>query len=243
MDRMFAIASAVVADAIRKKVVWVVVVFAALLALAIPALPSYGVGVIAGVFREVTISLMFAATFVVALALAALRIPAEVERRTVFNVLSRDVRRWQYVVGSWLGIFVVIGASLAAFTGIAVLVGALVYGKVMVVLFAAGLAVLYEMGIIAAFTVMMSTRVGAVTSIVGAIAFTFVGHSIQALVAPSLERLPWYIPSLEVFNVIDPVSYGSGFSLGYGLAITASFVAWIALLLLGASALFERRDL
>ncbi len=37
---------AVVADAIRRKVLWIVVVFSAVLALAIPTLPSYGVGVV-----------------------------------------------------------------------------------------------------------------------------------------------------------------------------------------------------
>ena len=43
-------------------------------------------------------------------------IPAEVERRTVFNVISQGVRRWQYVVGTWLGMFVVLGVVMAAFT-------------------------------------------------------------------------------------------------------------------------------
>ena len=110
---MFAIAAAVVADAIRRKVVWVVLVFAVFLGLSIPALPSYGVGVAASVFREVAIALTYVAALVVALALSATRIPVEVERRTVFNVISRDVRRWQYVAGSWLGMFLVLGGVIA----------------------------------------------------------------------------------------------------------------------------------
>ncbi len=105
--------SSVVADAIRRKVVWVVLVFAVFLGLSIPALPSYGVGVAASVFREVAIALTYIAAIVVALALSATRIPVEVERRTVFNVISRDVRRWQYVAGSWLGMFVVLGGVIA----------------------------------------------------------------------------------------------------------------------------------
>ena len=103
MKKMLAIAAAVVADAIRRKVVWVVLVFAVFLGSSIPALPSYGVGVAASVFREVAIALTYVAALVVALALSATRIPVEVERRTVFNVISRDVRRWQYVAGRWLG--------------------------------------------------------------------------------------------------------------------------------------------
>ena len=47
------------ADAIRRKLIWSVVVFAALLAFMAPSLPSYGQGVISAVYREVTIALMF----------------------------------------------------------------------------------------------------------------------------------------------------------------------------------------
>ncbi len=244
MDKTFAIASSVVADAIRRKVVWVVLLFAVILSLAIPSLPSYGVGVVGAVFREVAIALMYAAAFVVALALSATRIPAEVERRTVFNVLARDVRRWQYVVGSWLGMFAVVGLSLLAFTVVAITVGRVAYGNLMPVLFEATLAVWLEMGILIAFTVMMSTRFGAVTSVVGALAFAFVGHSIGSLLVTANEgKAPWYIPSLDVFDVINPVAHGAGYGPAYAATIVAAFAAWAALLLLAGTALFERRDL
>ena len=244
MDKMLAIASSVVADAIRRKVVWVVLLFAVILSLAIPSLPSYGVGVVGAVFREVAIALMFAAAFVVALALSATRIPAEVDRRTVFNVLARDVRRWQYVVGSWLGMFAVVGLSLLAFTIVAIIVGRVAYGGLMFVLFEAMLAVWLEMGVVMAFTVMMSTRFGVVTAVVGALAFAFVGHSVGLLVATGAEgRAPWYVPSLDVFNVVNPVAHGAGYNPAYAGAMLVAFAAWAALLLLAGAALFERRDL
>lgn len=244
MNKMFAIASSVVADAVRRKVVWVVLLFAGVLALAIPSLPSYGLGVAGAVFREVAIALMYAAAFVVALALSATRVPGEVDRRTVFNVLSRDVRRWNYVVGSWLGMFAVVGASLLAFTVVAVVVGRVTYGQTMLVLFESTVAVWFEMGVIMAFTVMMSTRFGVVTSVVGALAFVFVGHSVGSLLPKTAEgAAPWYVPSLDAFNVISPVAHGSGYGLGYAGSMLLAFTAWAALLLLAGSALFERRDL
>ena len=244
MDKMLAIASSVVADAIRRKVVWVVLLFAAILSLAIPSLPSYGVGVVGAVFREVAIALMYAAAFVVALALAATRVPSEVDRRTVFNVLARDVRRWQYVVGSWLGMFAVVGLSLLAFTIVAVIVGRVAYGSIMVVLLEAMLAVWLEMGVLMAFTVMMSTRFGVVTSVVGALAFVFAGHSVGSLFATGpAGRAPWYVPSLDAFNVINPVAHGAGYSPAYAAAMLTAFAAWVALLLLAGAALFEGRDL
>ena len=99
MRPVMVIASAVWADAVRRKVVWMVVVFAAVLAFVSPSLPSYGLGVADAVFREVSVALMYAAALVVTVALAATRVPAESERRTVYGPLARDVRRWHYEIG------------------------------------------------------------------------------------------------------------------------------------------------
>lgn len=245
MDRMLAIASAVVRDAVRRKVVWVVVLFAALLSFVAPSLPSYGLGVVSAIYREVAISLMFAAALVVVLSLSALRIPAEVERRTVFSVLGRDVRRWQYVVGTWLGIFLVTGIAILAFTVVSIAVGGVVYREFMWRLAQASLAVWLEMGAVSALTIMLSTVLGPVTSIVGAIAFIFAGHSVSTLVTGGAEggSAPAWVPSLELFNVINPVAHGAGYSAVYALSMLGVFACWVAVFLFGGSWLFERRDL
>jgi ABC-type transport system involved in multi-copper enzyme maturation permease subunit len=215
MNKTLAVASAVIADAIRRKVVWVVLVFAAILAFVIPTLPSYGLGVVGAVFREVSIALMFAASFILALALSSIRTPAEVERRTVFNVLVRDMRRWQYVVGTWLGMSAVVGIVVLAFTTVAIAVGGIVYKEFMWSLLEASFAVWLEMGVVMAFTVMMSTRFGAVTSIVGALAVTFIGHSLGTFfMEGETSTLPWYTPTLDIFNVINPVAHGNGYGAG-----------------------------
>lgn len=242
MSALFTIANAVVRDAIRRKVVWVVVMFAVLLSFVAPSLPSYGVGVVGSVYREIAIALMYAASLVVTLALAATRIPAETERRTVFNVLSRDVRRWQYVAGTWLGLIAVVGVAILCFTMVAIVVGAVVYQELMWRLIQAALAVWFEMGVVAALTVLLSSVFGMVTSTVGALAFIFIGHSVTGLVAPD-GRAPWYLPSLDIFDVVNPVAHGDGIGLLYAVAMAGAFAAYAGLLLGGAAALFERRDL
>ena len=83
MQRILPIAAAVIADSLRRKVVYVVLIFAALLVFAIPSLPDYGLGVEGAVFREVSLALTYVTGLVLALSLAANRVPAELERRTV----------------------------------------------------------------------------------------------------------------------------------------------------------------
>ena len=134
IGRVWAITESVVADAIRKKVIWVVVLFGAVMAIAIPALPSYGVGVVGAVYREVSLALTYVAIMIVALTLSAVRIPSEIEHRTVYNILSRDVRRWEYISGTWLGIFLTLTVVMSAFTAIDLAVGGYVYGEFMATL-------------------------------------------------------------------------------------------------------------
>jgi ABC-type transport system involved in multi-copper enzyme maturation permease subunit len=244
MNKLMVISNAVVADAIRRKVVWVVVVFAALLAIAIPALPSYGVGVVAGVFGQVAIALMWVAALIVALALAATRMPVEVERRTVFNVIARPVRRWQYVVGTWLGMFLVLGVVLIAFASSTIIIGWFVYGHPMFLLYEAAFAVWLEIGIIMAFTVMLSTLFGPVTAVVGGLTFAFVGHAVVGFLHLSeAQRAPVWFPSLDVFNVINPVALGNGASPLYLTAMVIAFAAWVTLFMVGGSLMFSGRDL
>lgn len=234
-----ALSQAVLADAGRRKVVWVVLVFAALLAVAVPALPSYGNEILSQVYREVTVALMYTAAMVVGIALSATRIPAEVERRTVFNVLSRDVRRWEYVVGTWTGMLVVVGLVVAAFSVVAIGVGFLVYKQVMLVLLEAGVAIWFETGVVMALVVLVSTKMSPATAVVAALAFLFIGHSLPGLFTDA----PWWLPSLEPFNVINQVAHGSGVPLTFGFAMVGAFGAWVGLLLTGASSLFAGRDL
>jgi ABC-type transport system involved in multi-copper enzyme maturation permease subunit len=159
-------------------------------------------------------------------------------------VISRDVRRWQYVLGSWLGMFAVLGVVLALFTAATIGVGAFMYGEVMWRLFEGALGVWLEVSVIMAMAVALSCQFGAITSAVGALAFAFLGHAVVGLLnlRPGV-RPPWYWPTLDVFNIVNAVAHGTGYSLAYALAMVVACAAWCAILLLLGSLLFGRRDL
>ena len=241
IGRVWAITESVVADAIRKKVIWVVVLFGAVMAVAIPALPSYGVGVIGAVYREVSLALTYVAITIVALTLSAVRIPAEVEHRTVYNILSRDVRRWEYIVGTWLGIFLTLTIVMLAFTAIDLAVGGYVYREFMTTLVQATAAILMEASIVAAFAVAISAVTGPVVVVVASLGFMFLAH-IRSLIELPKSILRFY-PSLDTFNIITPVAHGTGVTAGYLAAMTAAWLGWVIVLLAVAALLFGRRDL
>lgn len=243
MRKTLAIAGSVVADAIRRKIVYVILLFAAIMAVAIPSLPSYGVGVDEAVFREVALALTYFTSMVVVLTLAANRIPSEVEHRTVFNIIVRNVARWQYVLGTWLGVLAVMAGTVAAFLVIVQIVAMWVYGQPMWQLWQGALSIWFEVGVVAAFAVAVSALVGPVTVSVASFAFLFLGHArggLSSTLPPAVYRL---YPSLDGFNIIAPVAHGAGVSPRYVALMTGSFLAWSAVLMLLGSAGFSRRDL
>lgn len=242
--RIAPIAWAVVADSVRRKVVYVVLIFAGLLALAIPSLPDYGLGVESAVFREVALALAYVTALVVTLSLAANRVPGEVERRTVYNVIGKRVARWEYLVGTWLGVFLVVGGVVAAFTVIEQVIGFVTYGEAMWRLWQGALAVWLEMGVVAAFSVAVSAVAGPVVVITATLAALFVGHARSTLLGgEGALALQPFAPSLDAFNVVNPVAHGSGVPLLYIASMLVVFAGLTGISLIAGSVLFGRRDL
>jgi ABC-type transport system involved in multi-copper enzyme maturation permease subunit len=225
-------------------VLWIVLVFAGVMAAMIPQLPSYGAGVVDAVYREVALALIFVASLVLTLSLAANRVPAEIERRTVYNVLSKRVNRWEYIVGTWLGVITVMAVAIAAFTLVAQGVGVTRYGAYMWRLWEGSFGIWLEMGALAAFAIAVSALAGPVVVVASSLTFLFFAHSRDTLLGASPNPVAaFFYPSFDTFNVINPVAHGTGINLAYTATMLVVFVGWSGVLLLAGSAAFARRDL
>lgn len=241
MRPVFPIAGSVLADAIRQKVVWIVFIFSGALAFAIPSLPSYGQGVVSPVFREVTMALMFVMAMTVGLALGVTRIPGEVQRRTVFMLLAHDVRRWHYMVGTWAGIQAVVGLALLGLTAVALGLGVAFYGEFMLLLIEGAFAIWLETGVVVAVALLVASWYSPITSLVISLAFLFIGHSITGLLVSGEPA--WWLPTLDIFNVVNAVAHGTGYSVVHAVAMVGVFAGWSGIFLAAGSSIFARRDL
>jgi len=240
--RIFAIFSSVVADAIHRKLFYAVLLFAGAMAAAIPFLPSYGQGVVEAVFREVALALIYVFAMVVTIAYTSTRLPSEIERRTLYPLLARGIGRGEYLFGTWLGTTAVIGLTLLAIGVVTVAIGWINYDALMWKVFLGVFAIWLEASVIAAVGVVVATVAGPVVVTAVAITFLFAGHVRSFLVDPGTVFYTLY-PSLDTFNVINPVAHGDGYSAGYALTMIAVWFAYSAIALLVATSLFGRKDL
>jgi len=107
-----AFAWSVVQDALHRKVFYAILAFTFILILLIPLLPSAELGVQVDLLREAALGLTSIMAFLVAVILGSTIIPRERERRILYNTLSKPVHRWQYYMGKYIGIILVVAASL-----------------------------------------------------------------------------------------------------------------------------------
>ena len=177
----------------------------------------------------------------------------EVERRTIFNLLSRPIARPTYLVGKWLGLAgalavfaLVLGACLG---GVLMLLGASPQARALVP--AVYLATL-ELGVLSAVAVMFSALSTPVLSALYTMALFVIGACSQDLrsFAPqfppalrgAIEAFANAVPNLPLFDVRALVAQGLVADPARLAVATAYALLYTGCVLALASAAFETRE-
>lgn len=178
----------------------------------------------------------------------------EMERRTLYTVLSRDVTRTQFVAGKYLGLLGVFAAGLCIVALVMVLYFS-VFGAVRgFPLVAAVYGNLLELSVITAVSVLLGSFTTPALSAIGTVSIYMVGHNTETLLEyldmtrdPALEiplkTLYYAFPNLTNFNYRLAASFGDAVPLSVIGMSTLYALVWTGLLLGLASAAFRRREL
>lgn len=253
-------------ESVRDKVLYNLVLFAILLIGA-----SYVIGQLtAGQDVKIIKDLGLAATWIFGLFIAVFigigLVSKEVERRSVYNLLSKPVGRRQVVAGKYLGMIVTLAVNVAIMA--AALYAVLVYMSYGVPLeiqrawdapaldprlLNAVILILVELMIVTAIALLCSTFSTPIVSAALTFGVVIAGHFSadlrnfdQVVDSPSAVRLArglyWVLPNLSQFDVKAEVVHGQPVALGY-LAMTTGYgVLYILVLLIIAMFVFARRD-
>lgn len=249
------IAVNVIKDAARKKVFYVVFLFGLAVVAMSPLLPTFEMGDKAQFLRDISLSLTALFGVVLAVILSVGQIPGEIDRRTIYNVLSKPVSRLQYMAGKYLGIIAAL-AGILAVMGLEVLV--LIYIRLGVftpIIFEGVFAVFLECAVVASFCLALSTFATVPVNVFAAVLFYLVCHvktgflheklveGVTGFVRVFTWGLYYIIPNLENFNLSLRVGYGGGITAAQMLRITAYAVMFIAIFLVIGYLVFRRRNL
>ena len=260
------IALQVFRESVRDKVFYNLVLFAVLLIAA-----SYLIGQLtAGQEVKIIKDLGLGATQVFGLFIAVFigigLVSKEVERRSIYSLLAKPVRRHELILGKYAGLvltlavnIVVMAVALYAVLGYMSWVETEEFRQsweapatdpaMLLAIF----LIFAQLMLVTAIALFFSTFSGPILAAVLTFGLVGVGHFnadlrnfenvVDSRAAAYLARALYYVlPNLAPFDVRAEVVHAQPVSLGYVALTTGYAVAYIAALLLGAMFIFTRRD-
>jgi len=254
MSAILAIARSTFREAVRDRVLFLVLGFAA----AALALSKLLAPIALGEGPRITVDLGLSALGLIGIAIVVLvgtqLVHKELERRTIHVVLSRPVSRTQYLVGKWAGLTATMAAAVFAMAIVLMAIGASMRGPAIIGPIAqATLMIASANALLAALAVLFSSLSTPVLSIAYTMGIYATGYwtadlrafasQMPGLVGTVMRGASYLLPNLELFNLRSQVAHGEGASVIH-LALAFGYAgAYVAAALALAVIAFERREL
>ncbi|HVP44583.1 MAG TPA: ABC transporter permease subunit [Terriglobales bacterium] len=243
-------------EAVRDRVLYNLIFFALLMAAS-----SILVGQISiNVERQVVINLGLTAVSLFGLAIAIFigigLVAKEIDKKTLYTLLSRPVRRWEFIVGKFAGLSLTLVVN-TALMAVGVL-GALFYVTraftwsdtyVLIAIY----FIILQFIVVTAITLLFSSFSSPILSAVFALAMFVIGTFAEDLRAFALLARPparWLaigmahlVPNFAALNVITPVAHGEPVAASLVLFNTVYALLYSVVAVSTAVIIFEYRDL
>jgi ABC-type transport system involved in multi-copper enzyme maturation permease subunit len=252
--RIWTIAMNTLREAVRNKVLYALLFFAILLIGAGVVLSALSYVESERILQDFGFAAIRFFSVAIAIFIGVSLIHREVERRTVYTILSKPLSRAEFLLGKYVGLVVTIWMQMAimvaAFTIVSLATGApLNAGHTVAFALTA-----VELAVVVAFATFFSAFTTPLLASFFSVGIWLVGHCTRDLRDVGANSLSDSVRhATAVFHRIMPDLESFNFSIeaAHGLAFAASDVwlpivyglGYIAILLVSAIALFERRDL
>lgn len=251
MRRLWDLAHNTFRETIRDRILYVILIFALVM---IASSVIFGTLTI-GQDRKLVLDLGLGAIELFGVAIAIFvgtsMIYKEIDKRTVYVVLTKPVPRPVFLLGKFLGLsltlWVLLGLMGASYLALAAVQG--VFAPAL--LGAIGLIGL-ELMLLVAFTVFFSSFTSPILGMILTFSLYLIGHNTEALRAlahkaspglrAGMETLYYLLPNLSTFDAKNQVVYGEAVPLLHWVWAIAYGLAYTVALLATASAIFERRE-
>lgn len=239
-------------EAIRDRVLYLLLAFALIVLGTSRFLSMLTVGDEEKIIKDVGLSAILLFGVLVSVFVGVSLVFKEIEKRTVLTLLANPVRRWQFVVGKYCGLLLVLAANMTLMAAVLFAV-LLARGDRPWTLLPALVTIAVQLALISAFAILFSSYTNSILSAVGTVAVWVAGHLSWSLdllrdrvdgaaakivcdalhlLLPNLDRLNLHAASVHGL----PLASGTvGWAVAYGVAYSAA-------VLVVACVVFERRE-
>jgi len=259
---ILAIASTTVGEAIRRKVLLVILLIGVLFLVVAPGLGILSARSETTVLRGFMLGVIQGVSAIIAVILTVYMIPNEIERRTIYTILSKPVQRWQFLVGKYLGAVAALGLMMAMMSAVMAFVFYLQQtsknpGEV-ADLMKGPMMYFVQMSLLAAVGIFFSTFVAPLVNFFLTIGFFMVGTFFNPLfetLQESPSTVPFvkiiakgintFLPNFANYNIQNPIINPQQAIRNEGryyMGLTVYGVVYICILLILGILIFDRRE-
>jgi len=243
-------------EAVRDRVLYNLIVFVLLLVASAPLFGQISIGIERLILVNVGLSSISLFGTIIAILVGIGLVSKEIEKKTLYTILSRPVRRWEFIVGKYFGLLLTLVVNTAFMTlglYLALLVTGHSLGKADALLLVAIYCIVLQFMMMVALTLLFSSFSTPVFSAIFAFALFVIGtfaEDLKNFAAMSHGVTQWLataaayvVPNFASLNVISQaaheqpisgslVAFNTLYALLYSGAVTAAAVL-----------IFERRNL
>ena len=244
-------------EAVRDRVLYNLVFFALLMMLAALVVGQISIGIEESVIVSLGLSAISVIGLLISVFLGVALVSKEMEKRTLYALLAKPVRRWEFLLGKFGGLVLTLAVNTAA----------MAMGLFLVMLYmkhsleradAVVLVAVYFIWLKLALIVALALLFSCFTTPLLAILFT-AGLYIVGLYVQELRNLPvdvmspamavftkwlsYLLPNFENFNVMAMAAHGRAVPQALILQNTTYTVIYCAIVLTAAAAVFSRKNL
>jgi len=257
MRRVGVVALNTFREAVRDRVLYNLVFFALLMMAAAIAVGQISIGIEQTVIVSLGLSAISVMGLLISVFIGVALVSKEMDKRTLYALLAKPVRRWEFLLGKFAGLVLTLAVNTAA----------MALGLLLVMIYvkhslegsdAAVLVAVYFIWLKLALIVALSLLFSCFTTPLLAILFT-VGLYIVGLYVQELRNLPvevmspamaaftrwlsYLLPNFENFNVMALAAHGRAVPGALILQNTLYTVIYCAIVLTAAAAVFSRKNL
>lgn len=266
MTAIWLVARAVYKESVRDRVPLTIVGFGVLLVCASYLISQMTAGQDLKIIKDLGLAALSLLGLLIAVFIGIALVAKEVDRRSIYGLLSKPVTREQFLLGKYLGLVMTLAVNLTAMT--LAFYGVLFYEHVVAPdnvraswpapavdprLLIAVLLIFAELMIVTAVALFFSTFSSPLLSALLTLGLWVAGRFnadlrnfqevVDAPIAVFIARTLYYVlPNLAPFDVKAAVVHGVAVSTSHVALTCAYAVVYVAVLLLASMAIFRRRD-
>jgi ABC-type transport system involved in multi-copper enzyme maturation permease subunit len=252
--RIWAIAANGFREVIRDRILYVIVFFGLLMAIALRLLPEISIGTHRKIFLDLGLAAIALLGAIVAIFVGTGLINKEIEKRTVLVLIPKPISRAELIIGKHLGLSSVLAVMIAVMS--AIYIGLLSWSQIPYTLnslLVSQIYLLLELVLLISLAMVFGVFTSSILATLLSFGVYLMGHISRDVLKlgaisknESIEAITrsayLILPDLERLNLKNEVAYGLLPSVGDLLANALYGIVYTALLLAIAILIFSRRE-